>query len=340
MKAGVPGWLLRLVSSMKKAGCAGIIVNTGRYLAAVPQEVVVWCGQHDFPLLEMPWEISVTQLIQDYCMRIMQQSHREAENNALFIRLLLGKEVSEDFFEEMGSRFHLDGTFRIFCMKPVLTAEEKVLFRQAALRLENVFGLWKSGSKIRFPYFLLELNETWILSVNDLPESDVCELTSQIGQLFADFFADGRLHLGVGPACQGVRSLKLALSRARTALKMACHMEQKIVYFDQMGFFGILFSTSDPELLKNYADRLLAPLDAYDSRHEAPSKRGTGYADTLRAYIENDRSLARTAAATFTHRNTVSYRIQNMKQLLGSGLSTPAELFPYQIAFWIRDMKL
>ncbi|HIW49493.1 MAG TPA: PucR family transcriptional regulator [Candidatus Blautia intestinavium] len=340
MKAGVPGWLLRLVSSMKKAGCAGIIVNTGRYLAAVPQEVVVWCGQHDFPLLEMPWEISVTQLIQDYCMRIMQQSHREAENNALFIRLLLGKEVSEDFFEEMGSRFHLDGTFRIFCMKPVLTAEEKVLFRQAALRLENVFGLWKSGSKIRFPYFLLELNETWILSVNDLPESDVCELTSQIGQLFADFFADGRLHLGVGPACQGVRSLKLALSRARTALKMACHMEQKIVYFDQMGFFGILFSTSDPELLKNYADRLLAPLDAYDSRHAAPSKRGTGYADTLRAYIENDRSLARTAAATFTHRNTVSYRIQNMKQLLGSGLSTPAELFPYQIAFWIRDMKL
>ena len=196
MKAGTEGWLLRLVTAMKKAGCTGIIVNTGRYLAAVPRQVVAWCEQHDFPLLEMPWEISVTRLIQDYCMRIMQQTHREEQTGALFARLLLGKEVPEDFFEEIGSRFHLEGTFRVFCMKPVLTPEESVLFRQAVLRLENVFGLWKNGSKIRFPYFLLELNEVWILSVNDLPEQDVAELTRQIESLFDDFFADGRLHLG------------------------------------------------------------------------------------------------------------------------------------------------
>lgn len=356
MKAGTEGWLLRLVTAMKKAGCTGIIVNTGRYLAAVPRQVVAWCEQHDFPLLEMPWEISVTRLIQNYCMRIMQQTHREEQTGALFARLLLGKEVPEDFFEEIGSRFHLEGTFRVFCMKPVLTPEESVLFRQAVLRLENVFGLWKNGSKIRFPYFLLELNEVWILSVNDLPEQDVAELTRQIESLFDDFFADGRLHLGIGPACQDIRNLKLALSRARTALKMACHMDRKIVDFNQMGFFGILFSSSDPELLKSYADSLLAPLDAYDSRHGASAQPdsaesaedlstsslrcGSGYAATLRAYIENDRSLVKTAAATFTHRNTVNYRIQNMKRLLGSELRTPAELFPYQIAFRIRDMGL
>ena len=330
IKAGTQGWLLHLAASMKKAGCAGIIVNTGRYLSAVPQDVILWCGQHDFPLLEMPWEISVTRLIQDYCMRIMQQTHREAESNATLIRLLLGKEVPEDFLEELGSRFRLEGTFRIFCMKPVLTAEERILFRQAVLRLENVFGLWKYGARIRFPYFLLELNEAWVLAVNDLPDSDVAQLTSRIGELFADFFADGRLHLGVGPACQGVRNLKVALSRARTALRMACSMNRRVVDFDQMGVFGILFSSSDPESLKAYADSLLSPLDAYDRR----------YADTLRAYINNDRSLTRTAEAVFIHRNTVSYRIHNMQRILCCSLSTPEELFPYQIAFLIRDMGL
>ena len=330
IKAGTEGWLLKLAVSMKKAGCAGIIVNTGRYLSAVPEDVIFWCGQHDFPLLEMPWEISVARLIQDYCMRIMQQSHREAESSALFIRLLQGKEVPEDFREELGSRFHPDGTFRIFCLKPVLTAEERVLFRQAVLRLENVFGLWKYGAKIRFPYFLLELNETWILSVNDLPEADVPQLTRQIEGLFADFFADGRLHLGIGPACTGIRNLKPALDRARTALRMACSMGRRIVDFDRMGVFAILFSSSDPELLKDYADSLLAPLDAYDRR----------YAQTLRAYIDNDRSLAKTAEAVFIHRNTVSYRIRNMRQLLHCSLSSPEELFPSQIAFLIRDMGL
>ena len=340
MKAGNEGWLLRLVTSMKKAGCAGIIVNTGRYLAAVPQQVAAWCEQEDFPLLEMPWEISVTQLIQDYCMRIMQQTHREEQTNALFSRLLLGKEVPDEFFEEIGSRFHLEGTFRIFCMRPALTAEETVLFKRAVLKLENVFGLWKEGSKIRFPYFLLEFSEVWILAVNDLPEKDVPALTAQIETLFADFFSDGRLHLGIGPACRNIRNLKLALSRARTALKMACHMNRKIVDFNQMGVFAILFSSSDPDLLKSYADSLLAPLDAYDSRRSASGRPGSGYADTLRCYIETDRSLIKTAEATFTHRNTVNYRIQNIKQLLGSDLNTPAELFPYQIAFLIRDMGL
>ena len=111
---------------------------------------------------------------------------------------------------------------------------------------------------------------------------------------------------------------------------MACSMGRRIVDFDRMGVFAILFSSSDPELLKDYADSLLAPLDAYDRR----------YAQTLRAYIENDRSLAKTAEAVFIHRNTVSYRIRNMRQLLHCSLSSPEELFPYQIAFLIRDMGL
>ena len=107
-------------------------------------------------------------------------------------------------------------------------------------------------------------------------------------------------------------------------------MNRRVVDFDQMGVFGILFSSSDPDSLKAYADSLLSPLDAYDRR----------YADTLRAYINNDRSLTRTAEAVFIHRNTVSYRIHNMQRILRCSLSTPEELFPYQIAFLIRDMGL
>ena len=46
------------------------------------------------------------------------------------------------------------------------------------------------------------------------------------------------------------------------------------------------------------------------------------------------------AQATYTHRNTVNYRIQNIKKLLGSELKTASDLFPYQVACYIRDMNL
>ena len=163
MKAGNEGWLLRLVSSMKNAESTGIIINTGMYLKQIPEEVIDWCEAHDFPLLEMPWEISITDLIQDYCMRIMSQMHKERQEALLFERLLRGKEVPEDFLEDIGNRYNLDGTFRIFCLLPKYTAEEKVLFRQSVLKLENVFGLWQNGSKIRFP-LLFNRSERFIYS--------------------------------------------------------------------------------------------------------------------------------------------------------------------------------
>lgn len=334
MKAGEQGWLLKLVISMKQAESAGIIINTGMYLKQVPQDVISWCDEHRFPLLQMPWEISITELTQDYCMRIMQQMGREKQYGAMFERLLWGREVSEEFFSEIGARFHLEGSFRIFCMQPRYTAEEKVLFRQAALKLENVFGLWKHGSKIRFPYILMETKEYHVLVVNDLPEESVPLLTGQIRDLFTYFFDRGQLHLGIGPACQGILSLKKAMGRALIAMKMASATQREMILFDEMGIYGILFSSEDPQLLKEYADRLLAPLEEYDSLHHSE------YLSTLRCYIQQDRSLMGVAQATFTHRNTVNYRIQNIKKLLGSELKTVMDLFPYQVAFYIRDMKL
>lgn len=340
MKAGKEGWLLQLVSSMKKAESTGIIINTGMYLKQVPQDVIDWCETHDFPLLEMPWEISITDLIQDYCMRIMRQIHKERQEGLLFERLLRGKEVPEGFLEEIGSRYHLEGSFRIFCLLPKYTAEEKVLFRQAGLKLENVFGLWQNGTKIRFPYFFMEVKDTYILAVNDFPEEKVDELTAQIRNIFSYFFDRKQLSLGIGPACQGIHSLKQALGRARIAMHMSRQMEKPIVDFNQMGVFGILFSTEDPDILKSYAKQLLGPLEEYDRLHHTEGQEGTGYVETFRSYIANDRSLIGVARATYTHRNTVNYRIQNIKKLLHNELKTTADLFPYQIAFCIRDMKL
>ena len=146
-------------------------------------------------------------------MRIMQQVRKEEQYGIMFERLLKGKDVPDDFLEEIGIRYHLDGTFRLFYMQPQYTAEEKVLFRQAALKLENVFGLWQNGTKIRYPYFLMDVKEYYVLAVNDFPEESVAELTSQIRTIFSYFFERKQLCLGIGPECHGIRNLSRALGR-------------------------------------------------------------------------------------------------------------------------------
>lgn len=334
IKAKEPDWLLHVVSAMKKSDCTGIIINTGMYIDQIPREVIEWCEIEQFPLLIMPWEISITRLIQDFCMRIMRRNQKEQEVGILFKNIMRGREVTDAFLSQIQPRFDAEGTFRIFCIRISYGVEETTAFLQAMLKLENIFGLWQNGKKIQIPYLIIEFDDCYALMVNNFPAGSADELTQQILEQFSYFTRRKKLSLGLGPEVQSIYDLRLAFRRARIAAKMAFQTKQKVVDFDEMGFFKILFASDDAAILKSYEAQMLGPLVEYDEQHHA------NYLETLRSYIENDRSLIGVAAATFTHRNTVNYRIQNIKKLLDNELKTAEDLFPYQVAFYIRDMNL
>ena len=334
MKAQEKDWLLHLVQAMKHADSTGIIINTGMYLHTVPPEVIAWCEKNSFPLLVMPWEISIPQLIQNFCTRIMQRMQKERELSSSFQDIINGHEISEQLLAKIQTRFDPKGSFRIFCIRISLGVEDTSAFLQGMLKLENVLGLWEKGKHIRIPYLVIEYEDCYALTVNNFPSDSGDELAQQILKQFSYFTEKKILFLGIGPEVQGILHLKSAFRRAQIASKMAMQTRQKVVDFNEMGFFKILFASDDTAILKSYEQQLLGPLDAYDQLHHSD------YIQTLRSYIKNDRSLVGAAKDTYTHRNTVNYRIQNIKRLLGNDLKTAEDLFPYQVAFYIRDMHL
>ena len=334
MKAQEKDWLLHLVQAMKHADSTGIIINTGMYLHTVPPEVIAWCEKNSFPLLVMPWEISIPQLIQNFCTRIMQRMQKEKELSSSFQDIINGHEISEQLLAKIQTRFDPKGSFRIFCIRISFGVEDTSAFLQAMLKLENVLGLWEKGKHIRIPYLVIEYEDCYALTVNNFPSDSGDELAQQILKQFSYFTEKKILFLGIGPEVQGILHLKSAFRRAQIASKMAMQTRQKVVDFNEMGFFKILFASDDTAILKSYEQQLLGPLDAYDQLHHSD------YIQTLRSYIKNDPSLVGAAKDTYTHRNTVNYRIQNIKRLLGNDLKTAEDLFPYQVAFYIRDMHL
>lgn len=334
IKAVETDWLLHVVMAMKKNDCTGIIINTGMYIHQIPQNVIDWCQQQDFPLLVMPWEITVTRLIQDYCMKIMRRDQKDKEVGSLFKNIMKGREITDGFLSQIQPRFDTQGTFRIFCIRIRYEVEESASFHHALLKLENIFGLWQNGKKIHIPYLIIEFDDFYALLVNNFPEESAEELVQQILKQFSYFTENQKLSLGIGPEVSGIHGLRTAFRRSRIAAKMAFQTKQKVVDFDEMGFFKILFASEDTAILKSYEAQMLGPLREYDERHHS------NYLETLRSYIENDRSLMGVAAATYTHRNTVNYRIQNIKKLLNNDLKTVEDLFPYQVAFYIQDMNL
>lgn len=332
MKAVQPGWLLKLVQEMAKDECAGIIINTGMYLHNIPEEVIDWCEVNNFPILEMPWEISITELIQAYCMRIIDQKQFEKKIGNAFREVIQGRLSEENIRQVLGERYDIEGTFQVFCICVKKTMEDELSYNQAIIKLENLFGLWKGNDKINTSYGLIRMEDFLVLILNNTKDRQYMELPKLIIQSFSYFAGRNSFYLGIGPSINHIENLSTSYKKARTAMKMSMGTGKDIINFEEMGFFQILFSIEDSDILTSYADGLLGGLEAYDEEH------GSSYVSTLRSYIKNDRSLIRVAEDTFTHRNTVNYRIQNIKRILGCELMETDELFPYQVAFYIRDM--
>ena len=115
---------------------------------------------------------------------------------------------------------------------------------------------------------------------------------------------------------------------------MAClHKNKDLLYYDEMGLYRLLYAVRDEGLLYDMQQEPLRILDEYDEKHNS------NYVETLEQYLKYNGSIQAISDAMYTHRNTVIYRIGNIKKLLGTNLDTPEERLPYQIAFYIRNMK-
>jgi sugar diacid utilization regulator len=88
--------------------------------------------------------------------------------------------------------------------------------------------------------------------------------------------------------------------------------------FEETGSYRLLLPamSEDPAELERFFDETVAPLAAYDQQYE------TELVATVEAYLENDGNVTPTAETLFTHRHTVRYRLERVRELCGHDLSS------------------
>jgi len=88
--------------------------------------------------------------------------------------------------------------------------------------------------------------------------------------------------------------------------------------FEDTGAYRLLLPalSEDPAELERFFDETVAPLAAYDDQYE------TELVATVEAYLDNDGNVTPTAETLFTHRHTVRYRLERVKELCGHDLTS------------------
>ena len=88
--------------------------------------------------------------------------------------------------------------------------------------------------------------------------------------------------------------------------------------FEDTGAYRLLLPamSEDPGELERFYEETVAPLAAYDEQYE------TELVKTIEAYLDNDGNVTPTAEQLFTHRHTIRYRMERVKELCGHDITS------------------
>ena len=319
--------LLSLVRILSDRHAAGLIVNTGFYVDEISRPVLDLCNELRLPLLIVPWEIYISDMIKDLSVRIFFQGMTDEQISTAFIKAIRSPELSSSARQELLQYYDVDGDFQIILITiPGLdtmdTVERKRIGYRMELFLENI------SHNCSFFYY----DGSFVLVCNNLP----AEITEGVIMDFQDRMAvrmpEVNYYIGVGSCLKDLNSMHIAYKRARAALDRAVYNRSNCVRFDDMGVYRLLSLVPDQALLHEMSDDLLRPLILHDQKNDG------ALVETLEKYLLFQGSYTAMAENMYTHRNTLMYRMNKIKKLLGTDLSTSKDMVTYQIACLIMHM--
>ena len=126
-------------------------------------------------------------------------------------------------------------------------------------------------------------------------------------------------HLTTGRSrrCADPVDLYRAGSEAHLAVNVGEAEGRPVLAFEDTGAYRLLLPamSEDPAELERFFAETIQPLVSYDDQYE------TELVATVEAYLDNDGNVAATAKQLFTHRHTIRYRLERVRELCGHDVS-------------------
>jgi DNA-binding PucR family transcriptional regulator len=131
-------------------------------------------------------------------------------------------------------------------------------------------------------------------------------------------FPNHQLAVALSRAAGDPADLHRAGAEALLAANVAEARGLGLVSFEETGAYRLLLPamSEDPAELRRFHTETIAPLLDYDEEYETELVR------TLETFLDLDANVAKTAERLFTHRHTIRYRLERVRELTGFDVSS------------------
>lgn len=323
--------LLDLISVMYSKGVSGVILNIGPFIESIPQEIIDFCNEHDFPLFVIPWKIHLAEVMRIFCFALTKDEQRILATAAAFKNAIFFPQQEELYVVPLSQHgFYVDWKYTVSMM--TLSSDSSDFTR----RLEKFASSLDTYAQHKYKNFAIFSHDRELLIVTgNYNESEVRAFIQDIYAHALQILSSGEsISVGCGKVTQSIRCLWKSYKQAKSIQKLQekSKFTEPIIFYSDMGIYKLLMSIDDHDIIEEYYDKTILPLIEYDKKNDSD------LAVVLRSYLKHNGSVKETSDELYVHRNTINYKLTRISEILDMDLSQLNTRLQLSVGFMLEDM--
>lgn len=323
--------LLTLTEFIYQKKAAGIIVNTGPFLESIPQEVIDFCNEKDFPLFVIPWKIHLAEVMRIFCFAITKDDQRTLETAAAFKNAIFFPKQEELYVVPLSQQgFHVNWKYSV-CVIRLHNSIASI-----SNRLEQLMVSISTFAQHKYQNSAVFSHDAEILVVTAANSDELLHnFINEIKSHTLSSLASGEtITMGCGKLTKSVRCVCKSYHQALSIQKLQenSKIDPSLVFYSDMGIYKLLIGIEDKEIMIEYYDKTIRPLLDYDKKNDSD------LAVVLRCYLNHNGSVKGTADELYVHRNTINYKLNKISEILDMDLSQLDIRLQLSVGFMLQDM--
>ena len=323
LNTGVPyvstEWLRDYIEKLHGANAGGLVicVPDGEKL---PEEILQYANKLHFPIFTAGWDCPFVELTRMFAEILIKNEQKEmnlitALRNA--INYYKNENEYVEIFENHGFFYAQKYVVAILSCNAYRTATGNPKLKQ----LEKAI-LYSGYRTITYE----ERGRLIILLAGEELQTliDICRRTCR---------NDKNIYVGIGTLVEKLSDIYRSYTHADAAYQLTkTAVNTNLLWYDGLGAYKLLSNLKEPELAEEYAREVLGPLLAYDEENE------TDYVHILQEFFENECSILHASKALFCHKNTLTYKLNKIREILGCDILLNENRMKIMLAFRIMKM--
>lgn len=325
--------LMALITSMADKGIAALGINEGQILP----ELIEYCDSENLPLFELLEKFPLVDLSQILCKRLVLEENNRNLEEQVFASILDAEHLNRDSVLEQAQFLGIDlsGSFCVieFTFSSQRRGSKDLLSTGQEIRsiINMEFSFYQGVSVLVMPQTGSVLA---LVSTDRLGEEDLKTVLNNI-VTNADKKYHINLKVGIGSSVEYLEDVKTSRREAAEAVRVASVSDTggHIFFYKEQGIYTFISKISDGRFLDDYVAKNIGKLIDADEINNG------SLCETLESFLNHNCNVKETAQSLIIHRNTLNYRLNKIRELLGVDFENLDTCLELKLAFMIRSYR-